>query len=140
MLENTFIIKRVNPFHKNLRSELTKNPKIFLLDTGMMHLLWLKEFPKIIHGESFETYLFAELIKAGEKINFWRTTNKQEIDFIIGNKTLIAIESKINFKNSDSSSLNFFSEKYKSEKFIIALKGDKNNLGIYPWELLERLK
>ncbi len=137
LLENTFIIKRVKPFHRNLRSELTKNPKVFLLDTGMMHLLWLKEFPKILHGESFETYVFAELIKAGKKINFWRTTNKQEIDFIINDKKLRAIEAKINFQNSDSSALNFFSEKYNSEKFITALKGDKNNLGIYPWELLK---
>src|SRR3990167_9413213 len=88
LLENTFIIKRITPFHKNLRSEISKNPKIFFLDTGMMHLLWLKEFPKVIFGSSFETFVFLELMKSGKKINFWRTTNKQEVDFIISNNKL----------------------------------------------------
>ena len=70
LLENTFMIKRITPFHKNLRSELSKNPKVFFLDTGMMHLLWLKEFPKVILGNSFETFVFLELMKSNKKINF----------------------------------------------------------------------
>ena len=59
----------------------------------MMHLLWLKEFPKIIHGNAFETFIFLELMKANKKVNFWRTKNKQEVDFILDSKRL-AIEIK----------------------------------------------
>ena len=125
LLENTFIIKRISPFHKNLRSELSKNPKIFFLDTGMMHLLWLKEFPKVVLGNSFETFVFLELIKTNKKINFWRTTNKQEIDFIIQDKKLYAIEVKLNFQNVDNKSLKFFSVNYKSKIETIGLKGEK---------------
>ncbi len=133
LLENTFIIKRVKPFHKNLRSELTKNPKVFILDTGMMHLLWLKEFPKIILGNVFETFVFLELMKAGKNIHFWRTTNKQEIDFIVSDKRTYAVEAKYNFKDSDTKNLKFFSERYKSENVIVGLIGKKS--GKYIWEL-----
>ncbi|HLC72587.1 MAG TPA: ATP-binding protein [Candidatus Nanoarchaeia archaeon] len=137
LLENTFIIKRITPFHKNLRSEISKNPKIFFLDTGMMHLLWLKEFPKVIFGSSFETFVFLELMKSGKKINFWRTTNKQEIDFIVKNKEIHAIEVKSNFQNTDNRSLKFFSEIYKCKTVTIGLKGEKR--GKYIWELLKEI-
>ncbi|MDO8460502.1 MAG: DUF4143 domain-containing protein, partial [Nanoarchaeota archaeon] len=137
LLENTFIIKRITPFHKNLRSELSKNPKIFFLDTGMMHLLWLKEFPKVVLGNVFETFVFLELMKLNKKINFWRTTNKQEVDFIIKNKELYAIEVKYNFQNADNSSLKFFSQEYKCKTVIIGLKGEKR--GKYIWEFLKEI-
>lgn len=138
LLENTFIIKRIRPFHKNLRSELTKNPKVFFLDTGMLHLLWLKEFPKTILGNVFETFVFLELIKQNKQIYFWRTTNKQEIDFVLSEKELHAIEAKYQFKEEDTNSLKFFREKYNAKTIIIGLKGIKK--GKYIWELIEELK
>ncbi len=133
LLENTFIIKRVTPFHKNFRSELSKNPKVYFLDTGMIHLLWLKEFPKVISGNVFETFVFLELMKLGKKINFWRTTNKQEVDFIFHGKKLYGIEAKYTFKKSKH--LNFFAEKYDCEKIIVSMKG-----GRYAWELMKELE
>ena len=138
LLENTFIIKLISPFYKNVRSEISKNPKIFFLDTGMMHLLWLKEFPKVILGNSFETFVFSELIKLNKKINFWRTTNKQEIDFILKNKEIYAIEVKYNFQNLDNRNLKFFSEKYKCKTVTIGLKGEKK--GKYIWELIKEIE
>ena len=138
LLENTFIIKKIYPFHRNLRSEISKNPKVFFLDTGMMHLLWLKEFPKVILGNSLETFVFAELMKSGRKINFWRTTNKQEIDFIIKDKDLYAVEVKHNFSSINNKNLKFFSEKYKCKTVTIGLKGEKK--GKYIWELMKKFK
>lgn len=137
LLENTFIIRRISPFHRNLRSELSKNPKVFFLDTGMMHLLWHKEFPKIIHGNVFETFVFSELAKSGKKISYWRTTNKQEVDFIVSGRDLYAIEAKYNF-GKPAKSLEFFKEKYNCKTFIAGLKGEKQ--GKYIWELLEEMK
>jgi len=138
LLENTFMIKRIRPYHKNLRSELSKNPKVYFLDTGMMHLLWLKEFPKIIFGNAFETFVFLELMKTGKKINFWRTINKQEVDFILNNKEIYAIEVKLSFQNADTKNLNFFCEKYKCKKKLIGLNGKKS--GKYIWELIKELE
>ncbi len=135
LLENTFIIKIVTPFHKNIRTELTKNPKVFFLDTGMMHLLWLKEFPKMILGNAFETFVFLELLKSGKKINFWRTTQKQEVDFIISGKKLYAIEAKYDFNKANLKNLKLFTDTYACEGAIVGLSGKKN--GKYIWELLK---
>jgi len=121
LLENTFIIRRIAPFHKNLRSELFKNPKVFMLDTGIMHLLWLKEFPKIIFGNVFETFVFLELMKKSDRINFWRTTNKQEVDFILNRKEIYAVEAKLNFQNADTNSLVFFGKMYNCKKVVVGL-------------------
>lgn len=136
LLESTFVIRVIRPFHKNLRSELTKNPKVFLMDTGMMHLLWLKEFPKIIHGNVFETFVFLELTKAGKNIGFWRTTNKQEIDFILLGKELYAVEAKYNFSES-TKTLRTFGDEYKCKTFLVGMRGKKS--GKYVWELLKEL-
>lgn len=138
LLEQTFIIKRVAPFHKNLRSELSKNPKVFLLDTGMMHLLWLKDFPRVILGNTFETFVFSELLRLHKPIHFWRTTNKQEIDFIISDKELYAVEVKLNFQHLDNHNLKFFAGKYPCKTITLGLKGEKR--GKYPWELIKEIE
>jgi uncharacterized protein len=138
LLEHTFIIKLIRPFHKNLRNELTKHPKIFFIDTGMMHLLWLKEFPRIILGNVFETFVFLELMKTGKSVSFWRTMNKQEIDFIIPGKTLYAIEAKLNFSKSSNRHLDFFADTYACQKVTVGLYGEKN--GTYIWELTTELR
>lgn len=139
LLENTFVIKMITPFHKNLRSELSKNPKIFFLDTGMMHLLWLKEFPKVILGNSFETFVFLELMKTQKPIHFWRTTNKQEVDFVVQNKEMYAIEAKYNFRSTETRNLHFLSEQYHCKALTVALKGKKRKDCRYVWELVKEL-
>ena len=138
LLEKTFIIKKVSPFHRNLRSELTKNQKIFFLDTGMAHLLWLKEFPKEIFGSIFETAVFAELIKSGFKVNFWRTTAKQEVDFVIPTSRdgIFAIEAKINFNKAKTSKV--FADEYSCKIYVVGLRGEKN--GKYFWEITKELE
>lgn len=140
LLEATYIIKLLKPFHKNVRSELTKNPKVFFIDTGLMHLLYLKSFPKTVLGNSFENSFFSELLKNNVECNFWRTTNKQEIDFITQGKNTSAIEVKLNFQQTVGSALNFFKEKYRSKNFLVALYGNKDaEYKKYPWEMLKEI-
>ena len=78
ILENTYVIRLVRPFFKNLRSELFKIPKIYFYDRGLAHLLWLKVISPEILGEIFETVIFSELVKnfGKESVNFWRTFEK----------------------------------------------------------------
>jgi predicted AAA+ superfamily ATPase len=138
LLEQTFIIKRVTPFHQNLRSELSKNPKIFFIDTGLMHLLWLKDFPKVIFGNAFETFVFSELLRLHKPLHFWRTANKQEIDFILADNRIYAIEVKLNFQNQDNRHLKTFAENYPCRTIVLGLKGTKK--GKYSWELVKELE
>lgn len=89
ILENTFIICALPPFHSNIRKELTKMPKIFFLDTGLRNFA-LRNFTEISFrpdkGPLFENAIFGELYKnlgVIEQLFFWRTLSKTEADFIL---------------------------------------------------------
>ncbi len=90
ILEQTFICKRIFPLHKNYNKEITKTPKIYFLDLGLRNFI-LNNFINLElrtdKGNLFENFYFTELLAhddySVQKINFWRTTNKTEVDFII---------------------------------------------------------
>lgn len=140
ILEQSFIIRLVRPYYKNLRSELFKTPKVFFYDSGLVQLLWLKVVPKEILGEIFETAIFSELVKAYGKgqIYYWRTKDRKEIDFVLrtGNK-VIPVEAKINFANFSKKTINYFIKKYNlTEYYCIGLRGEKKEKYLlFPWEI-----
>lgn len=140
LLEQTYIIRQVRPFSRNLRTELSKTPRIFFYDTGLMQMLWLKELPKEVLGRVFETSVFAELVKkyGAQNIAYWRTTDKKEIDFILKiRKSQLPVEVKLNFAQFKPSSVNCFREKYNVRNYnLIALHGKiKDKQHIYPWQV-----
>jgi len=140
LLEQTYVVKSVRPFSRNLRSELSKTPKIFFYDTGLMQMLWLKELPKEVMGQVFETSIFAELVKkyGSQRVAYWRTTDKKEIDFVLKKgKSYLPLEVKLNFAQFKASSIKYFKEKYHiSEHRVVGLHGKvKDKQYIYPWQL-----
>ena len=143
ILENTYIIKRIYPFYRNIRSELSKMPKVYFEDTGLMNLLANKRFLEQITGQLFENSVYSELRKniEVENINFWRTNIGQEVDFIIEEKKVIPIEIKLQFLNKKLSSLKYFMNRYKiKEGYVCAsviVKGStaKSIKSIYAWQI-----
>ncbi len=92
VLESTYIIKSLKPFHKNLVTELKKNPKIYFIDSGLRNAVIEKfDFSNQEYGYLLENFVFQQLLN--KKINYWRTTAKAEIDFIEKNN-LTPIEVK----------------------------------------------
>ena len=148
ILENTYIIRRVYPFYKNIRSELTKMPKIYFEDNGLMNLLANKKFLERVDGQLFENSVYSELRKNLdiENINFWRTNTGQEVDFIITEKRIIPVEVKLKFFNKKLSSLKYFADKYEiKESFVCSLtKAEESNKKdikqIYPWQASFKFK
>lgn len=128
ILENTYIIKLLPPFSKNLRSELFKTPKIFFYDTGLLHVLWLKMLPEEILGNVFEVSVFSELVKNinPENLYYWRTQDKKEIDFIItANQKIIPLEVKINASRFNPTAIKYFVSNYEiGNAFCISLEGE----------------
>nr|HPO06035.1 ATP-binding protein [Candidatus Gracilibacteria bacterium] len=136
ILENTFVIRILHPFSTNLRSELFKQPKIFFYDTGLMHLLAYLSLPNTVMGNSFENSVLLELLKNHYDLNFWRTKEKKEVDFIVrkANQKL-AIEVKKHFPLG-LGNLNVFQKKYPDyQPVIIGLEGVKRDFCHYPWEI-----
>lgn len=140
LLEQTYILRLVRPFARNLRSELTKTPKIFFYDTGLLQMLWLKQLQKEIIGAVFETSIFTELIKrhGTDNVFYWRTQDKQEIDFILrSGKDVTPLETKMSFPRAVPAAILSFNEKYKPKDYwVISLDGNvSESRFIHPWQL-----
>lgn len=140
ILEQTYVIRLVKPYHKNIRSELFKTPKIFFYDSGLMQMLWLKQLQKEVLGNVFETAVFSDLVKyyGKESVCYWRTTDKKEIDFILKRKaSVLPIEAKLNFAQFDATALNYFQEHYRPDTCLaVALNGIASKPEHrYPWNL-----
>jgi predicted AAA+ superfamily ATPase len=127
-LEKTFICSFVRPYFKNKTLEIVKNPKAFFFDVGMRNII-IDDFRDLDNrpdgGALLENAVFVELIKNDKNVKYWRTKQKQEVDFIIEgkNRTLSAFEIKMDYDSSKMKGLNIFTEKYKeARKAILYLK------------------
>lgn len=129
ILEQTYIIKRIRPFFKNMVTEIKKNPKVYFIDTGLRNYA-IKNFSPLSlredSGKLAECFVFNELRRIEDyTINFWRTTAKAEVDFILNNvHEIIPIEVKFReFKKGkiERSMLSFL-KTYKPERALVITK------------------
>lgn len=100
VLENSFIINILPPFHNNIRKELTKMPKLFFHDTGLRNFA-LRNFSEINFrpdkGSLFENAIFCELFRNRgviDQLYFWRTISKTEVDFVLTGERKLVFEVK----------------------------------------------
>lgn len=91
LLEKAFIVFRLSPFSRNLRSEITKLRKVYFWDIGIRNALISNFNPPEMRqdkGAIWENFLVVERLKhrryAQQHANyyFWRTQQGQEIDFL----------------------------------------------------------
>jgi uncharacterized protein len=94
VLEASFIVFRLQPYHNNFNKRLIKTPKLYFYDTGLAsYLLGMRQAADIhIHfaqGALFENLVINEFMKdglnKGERLQyyFWRDSSQREIDLII---------------------------------------------------------
>jgi predicted AAA+ superfamily ATPase len=103
ILEATFIVLRLQPWHGNLGKRLIKSPKLHFVDTGLAcWLLGIRDASQLrshpLRGPLFETWVVSEIHKhrlsRGQStgLYFYRDTNQLEADLLIespGRFTLI---------------------------------------------------
>ena len=58
ILEETYVIKLVPPYSHSTSVEISKNPKIYFYDSGLLSILWLNNFQDTIIGNVFKTKHF----------------------------------------------------------------------------------
>jgi len=85
IFEQTYVVKKISPFYKNLVTELKKNPKVYFFDLGFRNLL-VERFTFLDDewGKILENYGF--LLHKEKDLHFWRTTAKAEVDFVLKEK------------------------------------------------------
>jgi len=106
ILEASYLIYFLPPYYKNFNKRITKTPKLYFYDTGLVcSLLGIKNIEQIensvFKGALFENFIITEISKfyynIGEKppIYFFRDSNGNEVDLLIeNNDKLLAIEIK----------------------------------------------
>ena len=143
ILENTYIIKLVRPFYKNIRGELTKMSKVFFEDLGILNILKNKKLSTEFDGAFFENSIYNYLRREfnSKDIHFWRTKSKQEVDFVINSKEPIPFEVKMAYADNLMKNLIYFGENYQVNNLYCVTNTKKEALRyknikqIYPWEI-----
>lgn len=153
LLEASFVIYRLQPWHINFNKRIVKSPKIYFYDTGLAcYLLGLRNKEEVnIHfakGALVENYIITEHIKNtwnnGETLNsyFWRDSAGHEIDLLLekGNKLkIVEIKSSKTIKQNFFKELSYFEKlasNYKIEKHIVYGGNESRkqfNTQISPW-------
>ena len=126
ILEKCYIVFRLNSFSRNIRTELTKGKKIYFYDLGVRNAVLQAFAPLELRqdkGALWENFFIAERIKYNHysdrlvKSYFWRTTEKQEIDYIEeSNGELHLFEMKWSEKKQSAKIPNLFIEQYHPQK------------------------
>jgi predicted AAA+ superfamily ATPase len=94
ILEQTFLIRKLQPFFANIGKRLIKSPKIYFRDTGLLHYFLGIHAPDILpthpaRGASWEGLVIDHLIGAcrltvpGSQAFYWRTAAGAEVDLLI---------------------------------------------------------
>lgn len=102
LLTDAFMVRQLQPWHANLAKRQVKSPKIYVRDSGLLHLLLgvdstkaLLEHPKV--GASWEGFVVEQLLltQAHDDAYFWATHQGAEIDLILRRgDTLFGVECK----------------------------------------------
>lgn len=129
LLEKAYVVFHIRSYSRNVRNELKKSIKIYFYDNGVRNSVISNFSPVEIRsdiGALWENFLISERIKnnayhnKNAKYYFWRTTQKQEIDFIEEvEQNLFAYEFKYNPKKANSKCPLTFSNNYPNVPFDV---------------------
>lgn len=94
VLEQTYLLRRLPPYFRNVGKRLVKSPKAYLRDTGLVHHLLnittradLDDHP--VRGASWETFVIEDLLRRERLAHpqsqffYWRTAAGAEIDLVV---------------------------------------------------------
>lgn len=101
VLEASYIIFLLHPHFRNFNKRLTKTPKLYFYDTGLVcWLLGIRDESQLathaMRGALFETWVIAELMKGRfnrglpANIYFWRDSTGNEIDILVDQGELLS--------------------------------------------------
>ena len=105
LLKDLLLLRKLPPFHANVKKRLVKSPKVYVRDSGLLHaLLGIRNHDDLlghpVAGASWEGFVIESLLAVvpnHTKASFYRTAAGAEIDLVLefgGRKGVWAIEIK----------------------------------------------
>lgn len=91
LMVDLLLVRRLAPWHRNMRKRLVKSPKVYVRDSGITHaLLGLGNKEAMlghpIAGHSWEGFVIENLLSVapqGSVANFYRASGGAEIDLLV---------------------------------------------------------
>jgi predicted AAA+ superfamily ATPase len=132
ILESSYILYRLQPYHRNFNKRLVKSPKLYFYDTGVAcSLLGIREENQVhlhyMKGALFENLIINEFIKRnfnrGENRQpyFWQDNHGKEIDCLLVNGERVT---PIEVKSGKTMSTSYF-DNLKYWRSLAALPEDQ---------------
>lgn len=117
ILEASFLVHRLTPYHRNLGKRVIKTPKLYIRDTGLAcNLIGIESSDDLplspSKGALFESTVIEEIAKTYHaqgrrpKLSFWRDAAQREIDILI--ERGVTLTWAIEVKSSHTYSPKFF--------------------------------
>jgi hypothetical protein len=135
ILQQTFMIRKLNPWHENIKKRQVKSSKIYFRDSGIFHLLLgandnksLLTNPKL--GSSWEGFALEEVIRYHNADDFdcyfWATHNQAELDLLIfKNNKKYGFEFKFTDSPKITKSMKIAMNDLKLDKLTLIYPGNK---------------
>jgi len=158
ILETSYIIHFVQPYHKNYNKRLIKSPKLFFYDCGVAcSLLGIEKADQLINfhmiGNLFENMVVNELMKFNtnqakmSNLYFWQNRNRKEVDIIIdrpGKSIPIEIKSGSTMSSNYFNNLKYWKSLTEEDTSAYVVYGGEKNMQIgndalISWKNLDNL-
>ena len=133
-LDHLLMVRQLQPWHENLGKRQVKAPKIYVRDSGLLHLLLgirneneFRDHPK--RGASWEGYIIEELFKQiqPDDAYFWATHNRAELDMLfLKNGKKIGFEIKLSERPSLTPSMRIAVRDLKLDQLFVIYPGKEN--------------
>ena len=135
ILEGTFMVRLLQPWHVNIGKRVVKSPKVYLKDSGIFHSLMNIDSPEQLYshpklGASWEGFALECVSRAINKpegeLYFWRIHSGSELDFFWrqGGKNW-GVEFKYATAPGLSRSMNIVAKDLQLEHLWVIYPGDK---------------
>lgn len=151
-LETTFICFRLQPHFRNFNKRITKAPKVYFYDTGLLcYLLRITNIEQLqihpLRGSIFENWVIAEYLKkyynhpTEPPLYFWRDQHGHEADLAIDNGLdldFVEIKSGTTFQKEFLKNIKWLNKLQSKDSGTCIYGGSQEitvgNYDIIPWD------
>lgn len=135
ILEATFMVRQLRPWHENINKRQVKAPKLYFRDTGLLHgLLEIPDKPALVRhpklGPSWEGFALEEIVRASatesQNMWFWATHGGAELDLLVASGTRReGFEFKYTDRPASTRSMHIAIENLKLEQLTVIYPGER---------------
>lgn len=136
LLVDLLLVRRLRPFHANVKKRLVKSPKVYVRDSGIVHaLLGIENHDALtghpVAGSSWEGFAIENLLAVAPPrtmASFYRTQAGAEIDLVLelpGKRAPWAIEIKRSLSGSLGKGFHHACEDVRPERAFLVHPGEE---------------